>query len=261
MKPNINPPTPVLAFHKVDPSFEWGVTRTTPGQFRRILARLKADGYGGTSLQTLLDGSPRNGKRVVLTFDDAYESVYIHALPLLKAFGFTATVFVITRYAGMWNAWDVNLGWLRFRHMSWNQIRELGRLGFEIGSHTVHHADLTKLNDARLTDELKRSKEDIEQNTGVPARVVSFPFGRYDQRVVQASREAGYEAACGFLAWKRKEDPFVYQRKACYLVDGLWNLKAKIGSGWTASLENAKLRFINFCSHGTSLVKPPRWED
>jgi len=252
---------PILAFHKVDPAVEWGVTRTTPSQFRRVLAHLKREQYQTVSLERLMQNKSLPQKPVVLTFDDAYEGFCTHALPFLMEFGFSATLFVITGYAGRLNEWDVNLGGLKFKHLSWDRIRELSRIGFEIGSHTVHHPDLTKLDERTLMNELHRSKTDIENRIHKTVRFISFPFGRYDKRVVQACRETGYAAGCAFLSGKGKKDSFVFDRKAYYLIDGIWNLKAKLSSDWTASIERAKLRFINFCSHGTSLVKPPKWDE
>jgi peptidoglycan/xylan/chitin deacetylase (PgdA/CDA1 family) len=255
------PTIPILAFHKVNPAFEWGVTRSTPGHFRRVLEYLKKNRYTTVSLEDLIVRRRLPARPVVLTFDDAYDCFYRHALPLLDEFGFKATLFVITGYVGRDNTWDVNLGWLRFRHLSWDQIHSLSLSGMEIGSHTVRHADLTALPGFRLRKELRQSKAELEEKTGRRVRTISFPFGRYNSNVLRACVEAGYDAGCGFLTGKAKQDPFVFQRKAYYLIDGIWTLKAKLSDGWAARAENAKLRFINFCSHGTSLVKPPRWDE
>jgi peptidoglycan/xylan/chitin deacetylase (PgdA/CDA1 family) len=252
---------PILAFHKVNPAFEWGVTRVTPGRFRRVLEYLHGSGYASVSLADVIEGRPLPERPVVLTFDDAYDCFYRHALPLLNEFRFKATLFVITGYVGKDNTWDVNLGWLRFRHLTWDRLRELHQEGMEIGSHTVRHADLTVLPDLKLERELRQSRADLEEKIGCRVRTVSFPFGRYNSRVLKACAEAGYDAGCGFLTGNRKQDPFVFQRKAYYLIDGIWTLKAKLSDGRAAWAESAKLRFINFCSHGTSLVKPPRWDD
>lgn len=255
-----NTSIPILAFHKVDPAFEWGVTRATPFQFRSVLSYLRKSGFQTVSLEQLIKSRSLPSKSVVLTFDDAYESFYTFALPQLQEFGFTATLFVISGYAGKLNEWDVNLGWLKFKHLSWEQIRELSRLGFEIGSHTIRHADLTFLDRKTLMNELSRSKSEIEYHIHKPVRFVSFPFGRYNPQVIRACQKCGYEAGCGFVSGKNRKESFVFERKAYYLIDNIWSLKAKLSDGWTASVENAKLRFINFCSHGTSLVKPPRWD-
>jgi peptidoglycan/xylan/chitin deacetylase (PgdA/CDA1 family) len=250
---------PILAFHKVDRRFEWGVTRVSPAGFRKVLAFLKNGGYRTVSLRSLCDPQFQPPEKpVVLTFDDSYASLYDNALPLLREFGFTAAVFVVTGYAGRLNRWDVNLGWIRFRHLDWSQIEELRRDGIEIESHTVNHPDLTRMDGASLRLELADSKKAIEDRLGAPVRFLSFPFGRYNRRVLDAMRECGYDRGVGYWIDDPSDKTLVFKRRAYYLFDGLWNLRAKLGSGaWTA-FEDVKLRSINFFSHGTALVKPHR---
>ena len=255
---------PILTFHKVDSSFEWGVTRVAPSRFKTILEFLKKEGYESVSLRTLYDPTgDLPSKPIVLTFDDSYESVYDHAFPLMQEYGFSGTLFVITGYIGRMNEWDVNLGWRKFNHLSWEQIRYMKNEGFEIGSHTVHHPDLTRIDSRQLYLELDRSKKEIEDNIGGEVPFISFPFGRYNQRVIDNCKTCGYQRGCGF--WIRKEikntkETFVFERKAFYLFDGLYNLKAKLNSSFFTPIEDVKLRIVNFCSHGSSLVKPAKME-
>jgi peptidoglycan/xylan/chitin deacetylase (PgdA/CDA1 family) len=168
-----NAAIPILAFHKIDARFEWGVTRLPPAGFRKVLAFLKQEGYVTVSLASICDpAAVLPLKPVVITFDDSYESLYDNALPLLEEFGFSATVFVVTGYVGMLNAWDVNLGWITFRHLSWSQLEAFRKASFEIESHTVHHPDLTRMNSAKLDSELADSKKTIEDRTGTRVRPV-----------------------------------------------------------------------------------------
>jgi peptidoglycan/xylan/chitin deacetylase (PgdA/CDA1 family) len=179
---------------------------------------------------------------------------------VFKEYGFTGTVFIITGFVGKANTWDVNLGGCMFRHLSWSQIGEMHEAGFEIGSHTIHHPDLTRIKDMDwLNLELIRSKADIEAKIGEEVRFISFPFGRYNNEVIGSCKKAGYDYGCGFILSKRmkkSKEKFLLERKPYYLFDGQGSLKAKLGmSAWTAA-ENAKLRMINFCSHASSMVKP-----
>ncbi len=260
MNKSINRFVPILTFHKVDSSFEWGVTRVTPKQFQRILDFLKQEAFTTISLSQCFNPAfTLPVKPIVITFDDSYESIYKHAFPLLDKYGFTATVFVISGYAGKINKWDVNLGWRQFKHLSWDQIVQLKHAGFEIGSHTVHHADLTRISDSLLKCELEVSKKQIEEKIGEEIQFISFPFGRYNQKVIEMSRKAGYQRGCGFWIQgfeKKVEEKFVFERKAYYLFDGIWNLKFKLRNNIFTFIEDIKLRIVNFCSHGTSLVKP-----
>ncbi len=237
------------------------MTRVTPTKFRTILEFLKEEGYETVSIENLIHpGAILPKKPVILTFDDSYESLYTHAFPMMQTYGFSGTVFVITGFVGRLNAWDVNLGGRTFRHLTWSQLDELHAAGFEIGSHTVTHPDLTRVDASRLQVELQRSKEDIEDHIGKSVDVISFPFGRYNRAVVDACRQAGYRKGCGFRVQKKdkkSKETFVLERKAYYLFDGIWNLRSKlITNAWTP-LENIKLRLVNLCSHGSALVAKP----
>ncbi len=79
----------------------------------------------------------------------------------------------------------------------------------ELGSHTLSHPDLRALDDAELEHELVGSKQAIEELTGEPCPTLAYPYGIYDERVVRAAGEAGYELAFGWLpgAWRPLEAP------------------------------------------------------
>ena len=249
---------PILTFHKVDREFELGVTRNTPGQFRRILHFLKKNGYRTISLDQLSDHAfALPEKPVVLTFDDAYESIHRYAAPLMLEHGFTGTIFVISQFVDCLNHWDVNLGGKKFRHLSWTRLAELKKLGFEIESHGVSHADLTQVKKDRLYRELSHSRKEIEDRIGTKVQFISFPFGRYNDRVIDTAIQCHYRKGCGYF--KKNLDivreKFILERKACYLFDTMWNLRAKlVQSPWTF-LENVKLRMISLGSYGTMLLK------
>ena len=251
---------PALTFHKVDSRWEWGATRVTPSQFKRIIVFLKDQGYQTITLSQAKDTDfQRPDKPIILTFDDAYESLFENAYPILLEHGFTASIFVITDFVGLLNTWDVNLGWLKFRHMSWDQIQEMSRSGIEFGSHTHRHPDLTRVSENRVRHELSLSKKILEDKLGSEIRFVAYPFGRFNSRIVDLSRDTGFHGACAF--WNQgddKKERFVFERKAYYLFDTIWNLKAKLGKSVLTKIESAKLRAFNFCSRGTSLVKPSR---
>jgi len=255
---NNREPIPVITFHKVDPSFEWGVTRVTPRQFRKIISGLADRGYKTVNLDNIYsDTASLPEKPVILTFDDGYESVYDYAAPVLKEFDFTGTIFIITGYVGKENDWDVNLGGLRFKHLSWSQIHDLKKAGFEIGSHTIHHPDLTRISREMVKKEIFQSKEELEQKTGDEVKFISFPFGRYDDDVLNLCLQAGYKGGCTYWIHKKDENnSFLRGRRAWYLFDPWYLMPAKLGNGFMGRIEEAKLRAINFFSHGTAILKP-----
>jgi peptidoglycan/xylan/chitin deacetylase (PgdA/CDA1 family) len=253
---------PILAYHKVDDRFELGGTWITPGRFRKQMAWLRENDYQAVALSRAVElmqgGQSRKGKYVCLTFDDAYDGLYAQALPVLKESGFSATVFVITDFAGQENRWDINWGGQRFRHLDWDQMREMQRAGLEFGSHGISHRDLRHLSDSELTEELSSSRLVLERELGKPAATLSYPFGLYNNRVKEAARKAGYACACSLSPSHRNNvtDRFALRRCGVYITDIMWDFRHKVeqGSRWFW-LQDLWSRTVNFCAGGTALAK------
>lgn len=154
----------ILTFHAIDDQGD--VLAYAPQQFRRLIALLHANGYQSARLGE--DGD----RKVVITFDDAYQSVVEAALPVLNEYGMQATVFV------------TGLDSLQGRAtMRWGAIRELDAAGWEIGAHTCTHPDLTSIDIKQAETEIVQSKEMIEQILGKAVRGFAYPFGRYNHAV------------------------------------------------------------------------------
>jgi peptidoglycan/xylan/chitin deacetylase (PgdA/CDA1 family) len=253
---------PVLAYHKVDDRFEWGGTWITPARFRSQMGYLKSQGLTAVTLSRAVElmrrGEAEPGRYVCITFDDAYQGLMEHAWPVLKEFGFAATIFVVTDYAGRVNDWDVNWGGRRFRHLNWEEMLKMSQDGIEFGSHGCRHRDLRRLKESELKRELAESKKMLEEKLGVPARTLSYPFGRYDLRVMQAASDCGYEAACSLSSKGRNDrlEVMALRRSAVYVTDTEWNLKNMLDPErpwyW---LQEMWGRTVNFCSGGTILAK------
>ena len=104
---------------------------------------------------------PIPSKLVVLTFDDSKASHYTVVRPLLKQYGFGATFFITEGFTFRTNKDD---------YLTWEQIAELHRDGFEIGNHTRDHMGLSKAN-------LPRVKEQVEAiNTQCAAHGIPAPI-------------------------------------------------------------------------------------
>jgi len=250
---------PILLFHKVEPQAEWGVTALKPAKFRELMHTLAEQGYQTLSLEEF--SSPDNldrRRKLLITFDDGYEGVYTHAFPILESFGFNAAVFVITGFVGKENSWDMNLGGKKFRHLDWNQIRELSERGFSIGSHTVNHFDLTKLNSSQVEYELKKSKQDLQDQLGREVVHLSYPFGRFNQLVQKEALGQGYHY--GFSIYPGRipslSENLSLKRIAMYSLDSPLSLRIKLQGGFWYWLEDLKGFLINRLSLTTTLVKP-----
>jgi peptidoglycan/xylan/chitin deacetylase (PgdA/CDA1 family) len=131
-------------------------------------------------------------KAVMITIDDGYRSVYDVAYPILKKYGYTATLFVYTGYVGVSS-----------KAITWRQLRELKSNGFTIGSHTIMHSDLSNKGDnesdaeykKRLHKELFDSKKIIDKALDQDTFIFAYPFGRVNLEALEMTRKAGYRLA------------------------------------------------------------------
>lgn len=124
-----------------------------------------------------------------VTFDDAFESIVQNALPELEKRGIPATIFAISEYLGKEVDWE---GYPD-RIMSAEQLRSLPPDWVKVGSHTASHPVLTALNEGEARHELCESKLSLEQLLPYPITAFSFPYGAFNEQLVEWCREAGYE--------------------------------------------------------------------
>ena len=143
-------------------------------------------------LVALLAGGERGprpvpDRLVVLTFDDAVLSHATYVAPLLKKYGFGATFFVCEFQQPAFSD--------KTKYMSWPQVAELARQGFEVGSHTLTHRHVNKLTADELAAELD-SVESRCRTYGIP-RPVTFAYPGYDTaaRARPVLRARGYRLA------------------------------------------------------------------
>lgn len=172
-----------------------------PDQFRRQVESLIARGlHGARFTEAVLE--PRSSKTFAVTFDDAYRSVYEIAFPILNELGVPGTVFVPTgadrdglrHWEGI-SCWTATPWKAALTGASWAELGELRDAGWEVGSHSTTHPDLTSLDDEALRAELEDSRAECERRTGAECSSIAYPYGLVDDRVARAARQAGYKAA------------------------------------------------------------------
>ena len=186
---------PILIYHSIRPyrTADLGGVRkfiTTPAVLDEEFAYLKESGYESISFddlrQSLQSGKALPEKPVIICFDDGPETQYVYALPLLKKYSFTATFFLFTNAIG------------REHYLSWDQVLELSADGMQIGCHSMFHPYLTRISDEKeLWREIAGSKERLEAHLGKPVTAFAYPFGQYNDHIVELVKKAGYTCARG----------------------------------------------------------------
>jgi peptidoglycan/xylan/chitin deacetylase (PgdA/CDA1 family) len=178
-----------------------------PARFRRQLELMLAAGFRFITLAKLVEagsGEPPPGFAVV-TFDDGMRNNHSVALPILRELGIPATVFVTIDFIGGSSPW-VGAGG-DGAMLDEDELRDLVRAGWELGAHTMTHADLSQLDYEQCRREITQSRDALERRFGVAVRTFAYPFGRYGPAALAATRDAGLLAAVttGSGSWARYE--------------------------------------------------------
>lgn len=197
---------PVFTYHRLTPA---GQVKSrfdfSSDDFRSHLKILKEAGLKCVTPEDIRikDPDTLTSRAVMITFDDGYESDYHVALPMLAEFGFKAVTFITANLVNTPG------------YLTWEKIRELARAGFSVQSHSLNHRFLNALSFDEMLEELKKSKEIIEDKAGVKVEYVSAPGGRISAAVVRAAAEAGYKGIFnskpGYKV-RQEKDIFVFSR-------------------------------------------------
>jgi len=179
--------TPILTYHSIN--YEKGNHFVSPENFAKQMEYIKKKGYEVITLDELVKSiqSKKTLKRnkVVITFDDGYQDNFKYAYPVLKKFGFPATIFIITDYVGN-----------EKRFLNWDEVRIMSKDNISIGSHTKTHFYLGAVKDEVAWEQIAGSKAAIEKKIGVPVDYFCYPTGGFNERVKEIVRQAGYKGAC-----------------------------------------------------------------
>ena len=195
---------PVLSYYRLSKNKPSKIA-ITQDDFKAQMKYLKDNGYHVITLDQLLgfldyqEQIPE--KSVAITFDDGWISVYDIALPILKEYGFPATIFIYTDFVGGGKA------------MSWNHIKELSQAGFDIQCQTKTHRNLAVLKNKEsfreyfdsLEMEISYPKKLIETKLNKECNCLAYPYGKTNNLVIAMLKKHGYRAA---FTVDNKSNPF-----------------------------------------------------
>ncbi|MFD5081431.1 polysaccharide deacetylase family protein [Kitasatospora sp. NPDC058406] len=219
----------ILMYHSVAVEDEDPYQLTvSPERFAEQIAWLHRCGRRGVSVRELMRAraAGRDDKLVGLTFDDGYADFGRYAVPILQAYGFTATAYVVADLLGRANDWDTEGP--RKKLLTVQEVTDLAAAGWEIGSHGLGHRALSGLPADVLADQTRESRRALEEMVGGPVTGFCYPYGAVDLAATHAVRDAGYDYACAIA-----HSPLTgrYALPRCYVGDrdGAWRLRAKRG--------------------------------
>jgi peptidoglycan/xylan/chitin deacetylase (PgdA/CDA1 family) len=235
----------ILCYHAIDPAWRSPIS-VDPETFDRQMAWL-ASHRQVVSLGVatrMMDANGRLPRRIAaVTFDDGFASVHEHAMPALLRRGLEATLFIVAETldgAGSGMDWIEDPRAPR-RSLSLPEVLELRDAGFDIGSHSYSHRDLTTLLDEEIVSDLRRSREVLEDLVEGPVTLLAYPGGRHDVRVRRAAATAGFEYSYAMADTEPRRLPQAIPRVGMYQGQGTATLSAKT-SPWFWRMRGSPLQ-------------------
>lgn len=222
----------ILCYHSIDPFWD-SLLSVPPDKFAMQSAWLARH----RTVVNLAEAAERAGPSgalprgmAALTFDDGYEALFDHAFSIVKRHGFRPTIFVV---ADVLSSGDRIAHWIEqtsekpIRTLSVEQILEMRDAGLEFGSHTYSHNDLTSLSEAECRQDLKRSKEILEDLLKSHVRHLAYPRGLHNARVRRCAEWAGFSYAFGTTKGRESMTRYSIPRAGIYPRNGALAIRFK----------------------------------
>ncbi len=208
---------PVLTYHRVgDPVSPHDRVSMSLKRFSYQMLWLKRLGFLSVGLGELsgflLGRSDLPKRSVILTFDDGYRDILDIAVPVMERFGFKGVVFAVPgKRRSLWEDRDFKVD---LPLLDLEGLKTLLGKGWDVGSHGLFHMNLIRLDDISLERELVESKRLLEEGLGIKVTFFSYPYGQFDERVVEAAKRSGYKGAFTTLKGRVRpgDDPYALKR-------------------------------------------------
>ena len=180
---------PIILYHRIAVSPINSEYYVPPEKFEEEIKLLRDWEYTPIKvdmlLKAILEGVELPPRPIIITFDDGHLNNYTTAFPIMQKYGFTGVLYIVGNYMGT------------PEYMSADQIKEMAEAGWEVGSHSMSHLDLTLLEPEYQRSEIVNSREKLEAELGVPVLSFAYPFGVSNSSVIDYVHFAGYTSAMG----------------------------------------------------------------
>ncbi len=212
---------PILMYHSISdyasPKFKQFTV--SPKLFGEQMAYLHQHKYTPITVTQFAAALSQNGvmlpeRPIVLTFDDGFADFYTEALPVLKRYGFTATLYAATAFINGTSRWLQREGEAARPMLTWEQLNEINASGIECGGHSHSHPQLDTLSQAEAYTEIIQSKRLLEDHLEQSISSFAYPFGYYSASVRRQVQEVGFSSACAVkhAMSSQTSDPFALAR-------------------------------------------------
>ena len=201
----------VLMYHMIG-DIQNNAAVMTEANLRLQMNYLRDHGYHPITMQELYDyvtkGAALPEKPVCITFDDGYLDSYTIVYPMMKEYGVPWTLFLITDDVGK-----------PYNRMTWDQLKEMADSHtVTIANHTLSHPKLHNLATAKEKEkEIVEANEALKYHLGIDNAWLAYPYGDYDDQVVEICKKAGIKMAVTTDSGRVHVGSYPYELKRVYI--------------------------------------------
>jgi len=191
---------PLLLYHSISDrsTSSYQTWTVSPDLFDRHMSLLRDRGYLPMTVTEIVKlmqtGAVFPGRLVGITFDDGLADFLEGAAPILKKYGFAATLYVATGFVGETSRWLDDLGERERPMLTWKQIASLEQV--EIGSHGHGHLQMDIISESQAVEEIVKSKKILEDKLDRRIESFAFPHGYHTGKLLKILEQTGYTSAC-----------------------------------------------------------------
>ena len=157
--------------------------RVKPEDFEKQMNWFYKNNWKSFTISELVSLDKIPEKSFVITFDDGFEDNFTNAFTILQKYNFKATIYLVPNQKT--NHWEEKNTSVLSNLLNNEQILQMQNSGLiEFGSHTLSHVNLSTITDEQLLNELKKSKEEVENIIKKECEAFAYPYGKFDEKIV-----------------------------------------------------------------------------
>lgn len=181
----------VFVYHRFGNS-KYPSTNISLKDFEKHLSYLKNNNFKvmtfGEAVDYINNSEIEYSEKIAcLTVDDGYNTFKSNAMPLLKKYGYKATLFI--------NSESVGGG----SYLDWSELKEVHEQGIEIGNHSHSHAYFLNIPTSKrvklFKKDIQQCQEEINSHLGFYPDVFAYPYGEFDLEMKKILKELNFKAA------------------------------------------------------------------
>ncbi len=203
----------ILAYHRINPWYRDDALTVFPEDFEKqmgYLIKRKFKPVLPEEYTSNFSPSTVDYSLFLISFDDGYADNLWYALPVLRNFGIKPIIFLTANYIGTEGIFERYKDREKDRFLNWQEVKEMLVDGVVFGSHSLSHPHLPQVGNDRLQAEVAESKKILEDKTGREVNFFCYPYGDFDERVIESVQKAGYKGAFVTPGIRRKIKRSVY---------------------------------------------------